>query len=184
MLVPDYYIMELSKSFSFCRNITMDNWFTSIALAKHLADKDLTMVGTTRKNKGEIPESFLELTNREKNTAVFAYDGPLTLLFYCPPKSIKKKYRRTSLKESGLNLIEHLEKQLQMLTLRRDIKESISAILKKPMPVDPSGSERHSQGRCGFCSRNRESKSKTRCTKREIPICLEHQVKVCRKCSN
>ncbi|CAG5049210.1 unnamed protein product [Parnassius apollo] len=92
MSVPEYYVMGLSKPlYGSRRNITMDNWFTSISLAKNLIGKELTMVGTTRKNKGEIPESFLELTNREKNTAMFAYDGPLTLLSYCPPKSTKKK---------------------------------------------------------------------------------------------
>ncbi|CAK1587852.1 unnamed protein product [Parnassius mnemosyne] len=270
MSVPEYYVMELSEPlYGSHRNITMDNWFTSIPLAKNLIGKELTMVGTTRKNKGEIPESFLVLTNREKNTAMFAYDGPLTLLSYCPPKSTKKKViimlstlhdspdnnevelpeiihfynktkggvdvfdamakkysvqrrtkrwpmcifygllngvginswvlykcskannkpdirlRRSFLKELGMNLMdEHLKMRLQTPTLKRDIKESIAAILKQPMPVDSSGSERHAQGRCGFCPRNRDRKSKTRCTKCKIPICLEHQVKVCQKCSN
>lgn len=221
-------------------------------MAKNLAEKDLTMVGTTRKNKGEIPESFLELTNRGKNTAMFAYDGPmLSTLHYSPDNnnevelpeiinfynktkggvdifdamakkySVQRKtkrwpvcifygllngiginswvlfkcsrannkpdikYRRTFLKELGLNLIEaHLEERLQSSTLRRDIKENISAILKKPMPVDPSGSQHHFQGCCGFCPRNKDRKSKTRCTRCKIPICLEHQIKACEKCSN
>ncbi|CAG4970611.1 unnamed protein product [Parnassius apollo] len=92
MSVPEYYVMELSKPlYGSRRNITMDNWFTSISLAKNLIGNELNMVGTTRKNKGEIPESFLELTNREKNTVMFAYHGPLTLLSYCPLKSTKKK---------------------------------------------------------------------------------------------
>lgn len=267
--VPEYYVLELSKSLvGSRRNITMDNWFTSIPLAKHLIEKELTMVGTTRKNKGEIPESFLDLTGREKNTAMFAYDGPLTLLSYCPPKSTKKKvvimlstlhdspdnnnevelpeivhfynktkggvdvfdamskkysvlrktkrwpmcifygllngigintwvlykcskapnkpdikFRRTFLKELGLNLIEeHLKERVQKPTLRRDIRESIAAILKEPMPVDPPGSKEHSQGRCGFCPRKRDRKSKTRCAKCKIPICLDHQVKICQRC--
>ncbi|CAG4976198.1 unnamed protein product [Parnassius apollo] len=205
------------------------------------------MIGTTRKNKGEISESFLELTNREKNTAMFAYDGPLILLSYCPPKkkviirlstlhdspdnnnevelpeiihfynktkggvdvfdAMAKKYsverrtkrwpmcifygllngvgtnswvlykcskannkpdiklRRNFLKELGMNLIdEHLKVRLQTPTLKRDIKESIAAILKQLMPVDSSGSERHT----------RDRKSTTKCTKCKIPICLEH----------
>ncbi|CAG4937507.1 unnamed protein product [Parnassius apollo] len=87
--------------------------------------------------------------------------------------------------QKQINLIdEHLKMRLQTPTLKRDIKESIAAILTQPMPVDSSGSERHTQGRCGFCPRNRDRKSKTRCTKCKIPICLEHQVKVCQKCSN
>ncbi|XP_045454224.1 piggyBac transposable element-derived protein 4-like [Melitaea cinxia] len=90
--IPEYYVVELSRPIERSRrNITMDNWFTSIPLAKKLLEKDLTLVGTTRKNKSEIPQSFLELTGREQNTALFAYDGALTLLSYCPPKKSHKK---------------------------------------------------------------------------------------------
>ncbi|CAG5024678.1 unnamed protein product [Parnassius apollo] len=152
--VSEYYVMELSKSLvGSRRNITMDKWFTSIPLAKHLIDKDLTVVWTIRKNKGEIPESFLEQRDREKITRLFLHmmDHSKTINF-----------RRKFLKELGLNLIqEHLEQRLQSPNLRRDIKQSIAATLKKPILVDPPVPERHSQGRCGFCPRNKDRKSKT-----------------------
>lgn len=38
------------------RNITMDNFFTTLALAEHLLSNKLTMVGTLRKNKPYIPD--------------------------------------------------------------------------------------------------------------------------------
>lgn len=269
--IPEYYVTELATSiYGTRRNITMDNWFTSVPLAKNLLSKDLTMVGTTRKNKGEIPELFLELRNREKNSAMFAYDGPLMLMSYCPPKSTQKKvvimlstlhdspdksnevelpeiihyynktkggvdvfdamakkysvqrksrrwpmsifygllngvginswvlfkcskannkpdikFRRTFFKKLGYELInEHLEERLQKPTLRRDIRELVSGILKKPMLDQRSTIGQHTQGRCGFCPRNKDRKSKTKCNKCKIPICLEHQIKVCQKCSN
>ncbi|KAI4804290.1 hypothetical protein KUCAC02_025921 [Chaenocephalus aceratus] len=37
------------------RNITMDNFFTSIPLAEKLLEKNLTLVGTLRQNKPDIP---------------------------------------------------------------------------------------------------------------------------------
>jgi hypothetical protein len=42
------------------RNVTVDNWFTSVLLAmKLLKDYNLTLLGTTRKNKKEIPPQLV-----------------------------------------------------------------------------------------------------------------------------
>ncbi|CAG5058124.1 unnamed protein product [Parnassius apollo] len=70
-------------------NLTCDNWFTSIPAAKELLQKQVNLVGTLRR-KREISPSFLELKDRERNTAKFAFTGELTLLSYCPPKQTKK----------------------------------------------------------------------------------------------
>ncbi|XP_050302765.1 piggyBac transposable element-derived protein 3-like [Anthonomus grandis grandis] len=41
------------------RNITADNWFTSLELVEQLKNRKLTYVGTVKKNKKEIPPDFL-----------------------------------------------------------------------------------------------------------------------------
>lgn len=47
------------------RNITLDNWFTSYLLAKSLLeDHKLTMVGTMKKNKRELPLEFVNTKKR------------------------------------------------------------------------------------------------------------------------
>jgi hypothetical protein len=53
------------------RNVTVDNWFTSIPLAmKLLEDHNLTLLGTIRKNKKEIPPQLLQTKNKAINTSI------------------------------------------------------------------------------------------------------------------
>ncbi|GBP69487.1 PiggyBac transposable element-derived protein 4 [Eumeta japonica] len=68
------------------RNVTMDNWFTSVPLAEQLlTDHNLTVVGTMRKNKPEIPNEFKRKGLKVYST-VFGYKQKETLLSYCPKK--------------------------------------------------------------------------------------------------
>ncbi|KAK0046844.1 piggyBac transposable element-derived protein 4 [Biomphalaria pfeifferi] len=88
----EYYSVQMTTPIHGTnRNCTFDNWFTSINTARKLYDDHaVTMVGTMKKNKAEIPPSFVELRGREKNSAMFAFSGVFTLLSYCPPKPKKK----------------------------------------------------------------------------------------------
>lgn len=51
-------------------NITMDNFFTSYSLAKDLAEKNTTLVGTIRSNKPELPKQFTSLEVAKKEELV------------------------------------------------------------------------------------------------------------------
>lgn len=66
------------------RNITMDNWFTSVPLADELLKSpyNLTLVGTLRSNKREIPEKLKNSKSRAIGTSMFCYDGDKTLVSY------------------------------------------------------------------------------------------------------
>ncbi|XP_047506781.1 piggyBac transposable element-derived protein 4-like [Pieris napi] len=72
------------------RNITMDNWFTSVPLASELLQDPykLTLVGTIRSNKREIPPEMKNKKSRKIHTSMFAFDGEKTLVSY-KPKSNK-----------------------------------------------------------------------------------------------
>ncbi|KAJ8963862.1 hypothetical protein NQ314_005331 [Rhamnusium bicolor] len=51
------------------RNITMDNWFSSFQLAIDVKyDLKLTMLGTLRKNKREIPTELVNVANRPEKS--------------------------------------------------------------------------------------------------------------------
>ena len=68
-----------------CRNITMDNWFTSIPLVQILLrEHKLTVIGTLRKNKRELPLEFSKPINRKIHSSMFGFTSDLTLVSYIP----------------------------------------------------------------------------------------------------
>lgn len=70
------------------RHLTMDNWFMSVPLAKELlCNHRLTVNGTLRKNKPEIPPSFIDGKIRPPLTSLFAYQNDCSLVSYMPKKN-------------------------------------------------------------------------------------------------
>lgn len=69
------------------RNITMDNWFSSFPLAIELKNEfKLTMLGTVKKNKREIPIEFINTTARPDLSSQFAFHKDCTLVSFVPRK--------------------------------------------------------------------------------------------------
>lgn len=66
------------------RNITMDNFFTDVSLASDLLEDRLTIVGTIRKNKGDIPQELKTAQGRELYSSKFCFSDSLTLVSYVP----------------------------------------------------------------------------------------------------
>jgi hypothetical protein len=69
------------------RNVTVDNLFTSLSLAMWLLQNKLTIVGTIRKNRGEIPECMLPNRNRAELTSIFGFTKETTIVSYVPKKN-------------------------------------------------------------------------------------------------
>nr|CAI5836450.1 unnamed protein product [Callosobruchus analis] len=82
--VPSYYVRKLSEPIRGTnQNITVDNWFSSISLFNDMLKyHKLIMVGTLRKNKREIPPTFL--TNKVPGRSLFGFDSNKTLVSHCP----------------------------------------------------------------------------------------------------
>lgn len=75
------YVKALSRPiYGTKRNVTVDNYFSSIPLFDEMLTENITMVGTLRKNKREIPPSFLWKKN--KGSSSFAFDKTKTLISY------------------------------------------------------------------------------------------------------
>ncbi|XP_027129155.1 piggyBac transposable element-derived protein 4-like [Larimichthys crocea] len=68
------------------RNITMDNFFTSVPLAEKLLEKNLTIVGTLRQNKPDIPPIMKPSKSREIHSSEFGFNGNMTMVSYVQKK--------------------------------------------------------------------------------------------------
>ncbi|XP_072403063.1 multiple C2 and transmembrane domain-containing protein-like [Diabrotica undecimpunctata] len=66
------------------RNLTCDNWFTLVPSAKELKKKKITLVGTIRKNKREIPEIFVAAKKKPICSSLFAFGRECLLVSYVP----------------------------------------------------------------------------------------------------
>lgn len=72
--------------FGTSRNITMDNWFTSYEIVKRMLEQHkITIVGTIRRNKREIPKELLD-PSRSQYSSMFAFSKFMTLASYIPKK--------------------------------------------------------------------------------------------------
>lgn len=80
-------ILRLCKPiFGTNRNVTADNWYTSVPLVEILKKNGLTYVGTMRKNKKEIPDKFLPSKSRDVGTSLYGFTKDMTLLSFVPKK--------------------------------------------------------------------------------------------------
>lgn len=268
--VAQYYSTEMTKPIHGTnRNCTFDNWFTSIPMAKHLlSDHSVTVVGTMKSNKPEIPPLFKDTRGRQRNSAMFAFSGEETLLSYCPPKKKKKivtmlstmhdqkdedktvripeiiefynstkggvdcfdklchtysvsrktrrwplcifygllnavginsmillagseskskesvPNRRTFLKKLATDLIRpHLEARIKIPSLSRNLRTDIAGILGIPVQETLPVQKNIHSGRCSFCNRSKDRKSRTSCNTCKKFICADHQIKICPGCA-
>ena len=78
-------VKELSAPyFGSGRNVTCDNFFTSVDLADDLLKERLTLLGTIRKNKADLPPEFVEPKGREIRSTMFGFDEKKMMFSYKP----------------------------------------------------------------------------------------------------
>jgi hypothetical protein len=66
------------------RNVTTDNFCTSVDLANQLKNKKLILVGTLEQNKRKIPQEFKPARQRDENSSVFGFTKDSALVSYVP----------------------------------------------------------------------------------------------------
>ncbi|XP_048853945.1 piggyBac transposable element-derived protein 4-like isoform X2 [Brienomyrus brachyistius] len=78
-------VLDMTQGLS-GHNITCDNFFTSYNLGQELLKRNMTMVGTVRHNKPELPPELLTVKGREVTSSQFAFTANTTLVSYVPRK--------------------------------------------------------------------------------------------------
>lgn len=74
------------------RNVTTDNWFTSVPLMQDLLHNcGMTLVGTVKGNKKEIPAVMKEKDTRTPGSTAFLFTKDMTFVSYVPNTAKAKK---------------------------------------------------------------------------------------------
>lgn len=85
---PTQAVLRLAKPIlGTNRNITADNWFSSIELVEALKEVNLTFVGTLKKNKKEIPPEFLPKRAREVGSSLYGFTNYMTMISHVTKKN-------------------------------------------------------------------------------------------------
>ena len=82
----DLVIRLMKKFVKGGRNLTGDNWFTSVELVRELLRLKTTYVGTIRKNKRAIQPEFQASLQKKILSSLFGFDSQITLVSYVPKK--------------------------------------------------------------------------------------------------
>ncbi|XP_054883216.1 piggyBac transposable element-derived protein 4-like [Poeciliopsis prolifica] len=93
-------------------NITCDNFFTSYRLGDELQKRKLTMLGTVRKNKPELPSELLMMEGRRPHSSKFAFTEKTTLVSYCPKRNKNVLVMSTMHKDASLSTREDMKPQM------------------------------------------------------------------------
>lgn len=123
-------VMRLAQPiFQSGRNITADNWFTSLGLITELEKKKLSYVGTIRKNKREIPRTFVLATGRNQYDSIFGFRRNETLVSYVPKKG-KTVVLLSSMHISSNEVADDEQKKPEIISFYNSTKSGVDVVDK------------------------------------------------------
>lgn len=87
LLKPTQSVLRLSRPIANSnRNVTADNWFSSIEVMNELKKRGLTYVGTLKRNKKEIPKEFLPSRERAEGSSIYGFTNDYTIVSHVPKR--------------------------------------------------------------------------------------------------
>lgn len=96
------------------RNITTDNFFTSHALGQFLLSKSLTLLGTVRKSRKEVPMQLM-MKRRPAYESKFAFTSDTMLVSYAPKKNKTVLVMSTMHEQPDVDLLSESKKPYAIL---------------------------------------------------------------------
>lgn len=88
------------------RGVTTDKFFTSVPLAEELLNNHLTLTGTLRKNKREIPAELLAKKTNDIYSSIFCFTNRITLVSYVPKINNAVILLSTQFNDAGISTSE------------------------------------------------------------------------------
>lgn len=111
------------------RNITIDNWFTSIPLVENLLlNHKTTCVGTLRKNKREIPAKFTATKGRERCSSMFGFSTCTTLVSYTPKPNKIVLLVSTLHHDNAINISSGASKKPEIISFYNSTKGGVDMV--------------------------------------------------------
>ncbi|XP_048037142.1 piggyBac transposable element-derived protein 4 isoform X1 [Megalobrama amblycephala] len=92
--------------------ITCDNFFTSYALGEELLQRKMSMIGTVRSNKPELPPALLSKKDRPRLSSMFAFTETHALVSYCPRKNKNVLLMSTFHRDAAISSEDHKKPQI------------------------------------------------------------------------
>lgn len=112
------------------RNVTMDNYFTSVSLAEDMLQQGITIVGTIRQNKPDIPKELKASPSREVGSSIFAFKNDVTLVSYVPKRN--RSVIMLSTMHHDKSIVEdHPKKKPEIITFYNSTKGGVDGMDQK-----------------------------------------------------
>ncbi|XP_045448744.1 piggyBac transposable element-derived protein 4-like [Melitaea cinxia] len=123
-------------------NVTMDNWFTSYPVALQLLEKRITVVGTLKGNKPEIPPNFKTSRDREINSSLFGFQKNCTLVSYVPKRNKTVLLLSTMHHDAAIDLTTGDAKKPEIITFYNQTKCGVDIVDRMCRQYDVSRNSR------------------------------------------
>jgi len=111
------------------QNVTTDNFFTSLKVAKNLLQHNITMVGTLRKNKREIPAELLaNIRQQPLYTSRFLFTTDGIMILYCKTKKAKDVFLLSSMHTSPIVNENDSKKKPEAILYYNDMQGGVDTV--------------------------------------------------------
>ena len=125
--VSDHVVMKLAETYlKKGRNITTDNHFTLVKLAKLLKSKNTSLLGTLNKMRREVPSELKSMRDEQFTTKLYKSDDDILLSVYQGKR--KKNVLLLSTLHADATMADNQKKTPETVKCYNDTKYGVDAV--------------------------------------------------------